>query len=439
MPILRHHTLFQMAAGLIITAAIAHRATGENWPAWRGPRGTGVSSDTRVPLVWSTHRNLLWRVPLDRWGNSTPAIWGPALFLTTHTETGDLVVEGREIVRGERVWRTVVGNGVTPREAEKRSGQKFHRLHNLATPSPVTDGNTVVAHFGNGDLVALDAATGKQIWKRNLQKDYGRYTIWWGHANSPVLYGDLVISVCMQDSLKDIATRAVESYIVAHELRTGRVRWLTPRMTQAQAEECDAYTTPLIVPRDGHDELVIMGANQLDAYDPTTGKPLWHLPGLVGGRTVTGPTWHDDMIFATIGMRGNLFGARPFGKRGRLDRDVIEWEVRTGTPDSCSPVVWNEWLFTITDNGIARCYRAKTGRLQWKKRLAGDFKASPIAVADRVLFLNTKGTCTVVGAGPRYQEFATNELPDTMLASPAVSNGRIYLRGHAYLWCIGRK
>ena len=424
---------------VVVTSLPPAALQAENWPAWRGPRGTGVSADRRVPLIWSETRNIVWHSELEAWGHSTPAVWEGALFVTCHTDAGDLVVESREIFSGKRLWRTVVGHGATPREAPKRSGQKFHRLHNLATPSPVTDGRTVVVHFGNGDLAALDAATGKQLWKRNLQEDYGRYTIWWGHANSPVIYDGLVISVCMQDSLVDVAERPVESYLVAHELRTGRVRWFTPRMTQDSAEECDSYTTPLIVHRDGHDELVVMGGNQLDAYRPRTGKQLWFLPGLKGGRTVTGPTTDGERIFATIGMRGNLFAAAPFGGRGKLTRDVIQWETRSGTPDTCSPVLWNGLLFTVTDNGIARCYDAKRGKLHWRKRLGGDYKASPVAVAGHILFLSTEGLCTVVAAAPRFHELARNPLPGTFLASPAVSNGRIYLRSRDHLWCIGRK
>ena len=133
-------------------------------------------------------------------------------------------------------------------------------------------------------------SAGEQLWKRNLQDDYGAYTIWWGHANSPVLYDGLVISVCMQDSLADVAKQPAQSYLVAHDVSTGKERWTTMRMTNAPAEQADAYTTPLLIQANGRKQLVVMGANHLDAYDPLTGKQLWDIPGLVGGRTVTGPT-----------------------------------------------------------------------------------------------------------------------------------------------------
>ena len=193
------------------------------------------------------------------------------------------------------------------RTGKKRDKQNFHQLHNLASPSPVTDGQTVVVHFGNGDLAAYDFA-GKQRWQRNLQDDYGAYTIWWGHANSPVIYGDTVISVCMQDSLADVATvkrPATWSPTTCTRAKSGGK---APRMTGAPSEQGDAYTTPVLAEVEGRPQLVVMGANQLDAYDPANGKQLWFLPGLVGGRTVTGPTVAHGMVYVTRGMRGTALG-----------------------------------------------------------------------------------------------------------------------------------
>lgn len=423
---------------LAVLFALPSPGRTENWPQWRGPLGTGVSSERGIPLIWNQHRGVLWKAELPKWGNSTPAVFDWLLFVTSHTADGQLLLEARRIDTGRLLWQRKVGEGQAPREAAPRTTQKFHRLQNFASPSPVTNGEVVVCHFGNGDLAVYDVA-GEQLWKRNLQNDYGKYTIWWGHANSPVIYKDLVISVCMQDSLADLRSKPVESYLVAHDLRTGQVRWYTPRKTEAEAEECDAYTTPLLVKREDHDELVVMGANQLDAYDPRTGKQLWWLPRLKGGRTVTGPTVAGDMIFTTIGMRGPLLGIRYPQVHGQVDRDAIRWTARHGTPDSCSPVVWHDLVFVVTDQGVARCYHAKHGRLEWTERLKGQYKASPVVVDGHLLFLNTSGLCTVVAADSAFRKIAENPLPDTTLASPAVSNGRLFIRGHDYLWCVGRK
>jgi outer membrane protein assembly factor BamB len=407
-----------------------------DWPQWRGPEGTGVSQEKEVPIVWHEQRGIVWKCPLPEWGTSTPAIVGDAIFVTSHTADNKLLLMRIDKKSGQVVWTQEVGSSEAPREAAKRSTQKFHQLHNLASPSPVTDGQTVVAHFGNGELAAYDFE-GKRLWRHNLQDEYGAYTIWWGHANSPVIAGNLVISVSMQDSLADVQADAVESYVVAHDLKTGQVRWKVPRSTGAKAEECDAYTTPLLLPIDGKPQLVIMGGNQLDAYDPATGKQLWLLPDLVGGRTVTGPTAANGLIFATRGMRGDLFALKP-GKTGELTFRDVAWKYSEGTPDSCSPVVWNDLLFVVADNGIARCFDAASGNLQWNQRLKGDYKASPVAAEGRIFFLNTKGLCTVVSAAPRFDKLVENQLDDETIASPAISDGKIFIRGRKSLYCIGR-
>jgi outer membrane protein assembly factor BamB len=257
--------------------ALAPAPAGD-WPQWRGPAGTGVSTESGLPVSWSETANVAWKTPLPGDGASTPAIWADAVFVTAQDG------EALQLLRidkktGHVAWTQTVGRG-TPRRmplkgksAEERREQKFHRLHNMASPSPVTDGERVVVHFGNGDLAAYDFA-GRQLWYHNLQKEHGPYTVWWGHANSPVLVDDLVISVCMQDSLADLPGEPAPSYLVAHDKRTGGEVWKTFRKTQATAEECDSYVTPLVRRTGQNVEIIVMGANQLDAYDPATGRQL---------------------------------------------------------------------------------------------------------------------------------------------------------------------
>ncbi len=250
-----------------------------------------------------------------------------------------------------------------------------------------------------------------------------------------MLYAGLVISVCMQDWLAGLGERRPESYLVAHDLRSGRVRWKTPRTTKADAEECDSYTTPLLLKTNAGPQLVVMGGNQLDAYNPADGSQLWFLPGLIGGRTVTGPTAGRGLVYATIGMRGDTLAVRPGS--GELNRRAIVWKNDQGTPDSCSPVLLDRWLYTVSDDGIARCFDAESGALQWKERLPGGYKASPLAADGRIYFLNTEGLCTVVSATSRFDKLTENAIDGETLASPAVSGGRIFLRASHSLYCIG--
>lgn len=413
----------------------------ENWPQWRGPDGNSRSPSTGLPVQWNRESGIVWKCSLPGAGNSTPAIWGDSLFLTAQEDDKLLLVK-IDKGTGRIDWTRQASSGTVVRSAPKdpktgkaRGQQKFHQLQNLASPSPVTDGKRVFVHFGNGDLAVYDFM-GELLWHHDLQKEHGAYTIWWGHANSPVLFQDLVISVCMQDSLTDLGRPRAESYLVAHDQKTGQLRWKTLRQTAATAEQCDSYTTPIFRATEGGTEMIVMGGNQLDAYDPATGKQLWFLPGLVGGRTITGPTLGDGLVYATQGMRGPLLAIQPGGK-GELPSSRIVWQTRENTPDSCCPVVWKDLLFFIADNGIASCVDARSGEFNWKERLPGDYKATPLAAEGRIYFLNKEGLCTVVAASSPFKVLARNPLDDVTLASPAVSGTRIYLRGHKALYCLG--
>jgi len=430
----------------VVVACSAAPALAGNWPQWRGPAGDGVSPEPTLPLTWSETQNVAWKCPLPR-GASTPAVWGDAIFITG--QDGDKLMLYRiDRDTGKVVWSQEVGTAGTIVRGAPRGGggrfqrggetPRFHELHNLASPSPVTDGRLVVVHFGNGDLAAYDFV-GKQLWKRNLEKDNGRYTVWWGHANSPVLVDDVVISVCMQDSLADLpGKKPVDSYLVAHDKRTGEPRWKTLRNTGAPSEEADAYTTPLVRTANGRRELVVMGGNQLDAYDPATGQQLWYLPGLVGGRTVAGPTIGGGLIFATRGKKGPLVAVRAEGT-GKLGPESIVWEhPARGTADSASLVYHDGLLFWVTDRpGVVTCADGATGKVRWSERLSGaDYKASPIVGAGRVYLLSLDGRCVVVAAAAKFENLAENTVADDAMGSLAAADGRLYLRGKTGLYCI---
>jgi outer membrane protein assembly factor BamB len=254
----------------------------------------------------------------------------------------------------------------------------------------------------------------------------------------------MVISVCMQDSLADLpehAGKPAASYVVAHDLTTGRVRWHVERNTEAKAEECDAYTTPVLYETEAGARMIVMGGNELTAYDPANGKVVWRLPKLVGGRTVTGPTVGEGKVYATIGMRGPMLAVPldvPLDGEGERSRAEAAWEHRAGTSDSCCAVMWDGLLFSVTDDGIARCFDANVGSIKWQRRLDGSYKASPVAADGRVYFLSTSGKCTVAPATQRFEKLAENQLDDETVASMAVSDGRIYIRGKKRLYAIER-
>lgn len=424
--------LFSLTVTLHLAIVVVSEAA--NWPQWRGPNGNSVSDETNLPVQWSETSGVAWKCALAE-GSSTPAIWGDAVFVTSQKDE-TMMVHRLNKADGKIVWTHELSKETMRRGSPKRREHTFHKLHNMASPSPVTDGSLVIFHFGNGDLLAYDF-DGKQLWRRNLQKDHGAYTIWWGHANSPVIWKDLVISVCMQDSLDDLEKQAAMSYLVAHDKRTGEQKWKTPRMAGVHAEDCDAYTTPIFHKVGAGEEMIVMGANQIDAYDPASGKQLWFLPGLKGSRTITGPTLGQEMVYATEGKKGAIFAVR-LGGAGKLNPDAVAWKHGQATPDSPCPVVWKDLIFWVSDNGIANCHDAKTGEAKWSERLGGDYKSSPVAAGGKVYFVSLAGKTTVVAATPTFQKLAENQVDDSPTASLAIADGHIYLRGKKALYWIGK-
>ena len=430
---LRHSGLPACLVAFVVSTAFA-----ANWPQWRGPAGDGSCPDANLPLKWSETENVAWKCPLPD-GASTPVIWDNAVFATGQ-DREKLMLFRIDRDDGKVVWSQQVGTGRFQNIPEARRGIPHRNpLYSLAAPSPVTDGEVVVAHFGNGDLAAYDYA-GKQLWKHNLQSENGPYTIWWGHANSPVLVGDLVINVCMQDSLADLSDKKqVDSYLVAHDKRTGVQRLENAPEHRRAEEQADAYTTPLLCTVDGRRELVVMGGNQLDAYDPVTGKQIWYLPGLVGGRTVTGPTIGGGLIFRHPREKRMRWWRSEPRARVAWRRIASSGDTR-GTPPTVPPLstimaccsgLWT----TASSTAWTRPPGNRNGTIC--RCLPGDYKPSPIVADGRLYFLNISGRCTVLAAAAKFEKLAENSIADARRsASPPAADGRPYIRGRKWLYCI---
>ncbi len=209
------------------------------------------------------------------------------------------------------------------------------------------------------------------------------------------------------------------------------------RMPDLDGERCDSYTTPILRRTGDRLEVVVMGARILDAYDPNTGKRLWHLTGLTGHRLIPSPVAAHGMIYATTGYYEDeaILAVKVDGS-GERSQDDIVWRYEKGIPDSPSPVVWGDFIYFVNNGGIARCLSAESGWMLWNKRIAGQYRASPIAADGRIYFLNTKGLTTVVSASPEFERLAENQFDDDTFASPAVSDGKIFIRGWKWLYCL---
>jgi outer membrane protein assembly factor BamB len=400
------------------------------WPQWRGPTADSVAPGKNLPTQWSTTTNVAWKATLPGWGTSTPAIWRDAIFVTTQVDDRQLLLLRVNAKDGKIVWQREVGQGEPRRKAPVGVG-RYHDEHNMASPSPVTDGKHVWAHFGNGDLACYDFA-GEKIWATNLVKDHGVYSIWWGHANSPLLVGDLLVSVSMQDP-----KGGGKNYLVAHDKLTGKEKWFTPREYGAKEEPADSYTTPLLFRHNGRDEIIVFGANVVDGYDPANGKRLWQCKPFTGNRVISGPTLVGDTVFATQGMKGPLFAIKA-GGAGDTTATNVRWKYPgKATPDAASPVFANGLVFLAQNEGVVTCVDAETGAEVWKERLGERFRATPLVADGKIYFFCRDGSAILIEASRELKILERNNLKEELMASPAAAHGSLFIRTRGHLYRIG--
>jgi outer membrane protein assembly factor BamB len=296
-----------------------------------------------------------------------------------------------------------------------------HDKHNLASPSPITDGELVFAWFGTGQIVALDSA-GKPIWQRHLGKEIAPFEINWGHSSSPALHGDLLILLCDHEPA---------SYLLAVDKRTGKERW---RIDRGKGRA--SYSTPVVVETPTGPELIVNSSERIDAYDPRTGAFLWHAGG-ANRFPIPSPVAHDGLIYASRGYRsGPYLAIRPGGRRDVSSTHVV-WQVPTGAPYVSSIVHYQGLIYMATDNGILTIADAADGSRVWQGRVGGVFSASPVAGDGKVYLLSETGETIVLRAGRGAEVIARNHIGERTLASMAISDGRIFIRTDENLVCIG--
>ncbi len=448
--------------GLIIIgvawAQYPSQAVRENWPQWRGPYQTGVSDAENLPTAWSGTENIVWKTPLPTWSGGTPIVWGDKIFLTSPTkgasEPATQSPEPQRERRGRRGRRG--GGGRSPGgdelllicvsradgnvlwQHELDTGNQLHRKGNDSSPSPVTNGEHVWVVTGTGAVAAFDMA-GNEIWKRNLQDDYGRFGLMWGYASSPLLHnGTLIIEVLHGYRTDD------PSYIVAFNAATGEEVWRQERPTDALAESPDAYTTPALLEHDGVTQIVISGADYVTGHHPDTGKEIWRSGGLNpyqerNYRVVGSPLVVEGIIYAPT-RKKPLLALRAGGTGDITDSHLLwKWE-GAGSPDVPTPVCDGTYFYMVDDRGLATCLDAKTGEVVWgpERTAQGTVSSSPILADGKLYITNEFAVTTVIAAGPAFKVLATNELDGSYtLSSPAVSGSQLFMRTGTHLYCIG--
>jgi outer membrane protein assembly factor BamB len=434
--------------GLALAVLTAATVTAADWPSWRGPAGTGSTTETKLPERWSATANVAWKTALGGLGVSSPIVSGNRIFVTSQLGSGvrapgnhpRLVQGGNADAAGERALPAAAAADSRTFflvEAFDRAGGKrlweyrveaagnlpgVHDKHNLASPSPVTDGQMVYAWFGTGQLVALDM-DGKLVWQRHLGTEISPFDVIWGHSSSPTLFEDTLLLLC---------DHAPASYLLAVDKRTGRETWKADR-----GKGKLSYSTPLVIETPAGPELIVNSSERVDAYDPRTGALLW-FTGSTNRFPIPVPVFHDGMIYMSRGYRsGPYMAIRPGGK-GDVTSTHIAWESQTGAPYISSLVHDGGLIYMATDVGGVTVVDAKTGERVWQQRIEGIFSASPVAGDGKVYFASETGETIVMKSGRTPEVIARNDIGERLMASPAISNGQIFLRTDGHLFAIGR-
>ncbi len=408
---------------LPLTLICALPVWSENWPGWRGPRGDGTSTETSVPIKWSGTENVLWKTPLAG-GHASPILWGDRLFMVgAVAET-----EGRELLcldrhTGKVLWeKTVV----------KSPLERKHRENSHASSTPATDGKLVYVAFLDVQemVVAAYDFNGKQQWIARP----GVFKSVHGFCTSPILHNDKLIVNGDHDG---------ESYLAALDKATGKTLWKVPR-----ANKTRSYCAPLIRQLSGRTQMILAGDKSVASYDPDTGKQHWYIKGPTE-QYVASLVYNEraDLLFLTAGFpQHHLLGLRHDGSGmlgdiyhlAEVNLPQVAWHHTKASMVSYvpSPISAGDYFLVTSDTGMANCLMAKTGEPLWQEKI-GRSHASLVSANGLVYFLNDNGVAYVVKPGRTFELIAKNELGEPTYASPAISEGKLFLRGDKHLFCIG--
>jgi len=408
--------------------------TADNWPQWRGPGGNGISAEKNFPVEWSPEKNVVWKTAIPGRGRSSPIVWGDRVFLTTDVEAGKaegnqppkhlwsgtpfrhpdsvgadvrhkLVLLCLDRKTGKILWQRIAYEGVVYDER--------HKSGSYAAPTPATDGQAVYAFFGAEGFYAYDI-DGKALWKYDPGKIQ---TVGMGPGASPVLAGELLILQCDSSDQK--------SKVVAINRKNGELVWKTERTTDM------TWSTPMLVGT----ELITTAIDRVISYDVKTGKERWSGPG-VKGNAVPSPVSGKGIVVVSAGYPDKYAWAFRAGGDG-----TKLWEYSKGTAYVPSPIFYGDYVYLVTDKGLITCLDAETGSVGYEGKRPGQgaqFAGSPVAYDGKILLTSEDGETHVIQAGPEFAVLRTNSVGEPVLASPAIANGMIFIRGKDHLFAIGQ-
>ena len=431
--------------GLAVLVIFSSACFAGDWPHWRGPAYNGSSDEKNLPASWSRTENIAWATSLPGPSAATPIISGGRVFLSSMARTKyGLLAVCVDRKDGKVLWQKHVGSG------------RWVPDNNMACPSPVTDGKRVFFLYGTGDLAALDFS-GKLLWSRSLEKDYGRFAIKYGYSSSPLLHaGKLYIAVLRRAAdyrMPSGKTVRLDSFLLALEPDTGKTLWKHVRTSDAISESQDSYSSPIPCTIGGEDGILVSGADYLTCHDAKSGKEIWRhryvsrkhlLYRLVPSPLVTG-----GLVCGVVPRGNGVFGLDPLKKDNSFDeaqdksgRPKVAWNLDKG-PDVCTPLYYKGLLYVLDgQRKELTCLDLAGQDLLWRKKLSGwtAFRASPTGADDKIYCINMRGDVTVLAAGRKLKELAAFAMKERdLMASIAAADGALFIRSARKLYCIEKK
>ena len=418
----------------LCSASIPAGETAKHWNRFRGPNGTGTSDDKSVPLKFAANENIAWKVALPGSGNASPIVWGTNLFLHSASKDG----KSRSLLCFDTVDGAIRWQKDIPGQPVKIRSDS-----SLASSTPTTDGKAVYVSFWDGKEVRLSAYDfqGGLLWSKNL----GTFNSQHGAGASPILYKDKLILAHDMDK-DDFSTKVPNdrpSRLFAFDKRTGDLLWEVPRTAERAC-----YSAPFLLHKPGQKapELVVTSTTAVTGYNVETGAKLWEAKGWQAPfekgplRTVASPSLAGDILCVCSGGDAGRFAiGLALPGTGSSNKPQGVWENRKDFPYVPSPLIRDEHFYFVNDAGFAGCYHAATGKRVWFERLSdAGFHASPLLIDGKIYAVSTAGDVYVLAAEPTYRLLAHSELGEVVRATPAVADGRLYIRGERHLYCIGK-
>jgi outer membrane protein assembly factor BamB len=414
------------AAIFSLAAASALSVLAENWPQFRGPSGQGISRETDLPVKWSKTEGIAWKTPIPYAAWSSPIVFGERVFVTGTTADGvSCHIVCLDRLTGRIMWDTEVFTQV-PGACDKRNSH--------ATSTPVTDGERVYAFFSSASAAAV-TYDGKVAWTNRTIE----FHVVYGLASSPMQYQDLlVMNFDGTDPKTDDGHQRAwdKSYVLALDKATGKEKWKAMRgMSRV------AYSTPILVDFGGAPQLITCAGDVVQALNPLTGEKIWWATNR-GEGLVPSPVSGEGMVFGTSAFptnvpEGEAVRAFRLGGAGDVTKSHLAWSYGQGMSKIPSMIFANGSLFEINENGALTCLKGGSGEVLWRAHLQGPFGASPVWADGKLYFLSERGKTTVVEDGPHFTVLAENDLGEKCCASPAISQGRMFIRSDKHLFAIG--